>query len=808
MKDNNLQQLPMNEAKKKQLTIEENKIKSLESRLMGPSSDGNLPAECQPLQDADLENIKCKFFMEHSGYPNKNQNNNTINEILNDGQKIPASKRLKRKKQMKSKKTYLEMLNNKRKRETSSKADNENNGLLNNYITPRQNNKNSSNNNELLPKDLFSSKNCSLPNNQNIPGNNTTSGKKKKQILDYYAKIPGPLYNQNYSPFNLKGDNIPQIPFPNQNSSNKSNSSSNSGNADNINYRKEYINILNELNNKNKLLEEKEKEIENLSKKNEEMEQTIEQYVEINKNLDFEVRNCRMNLCRVIKENAEYERKLLKKKLTEQQYSIGKIGMQKTSHGQILDYFEDGEEIIEVRDRLTNIKSEREELDKQKKKLKSKLRQIINSQSNNKDNPERNSPHSPLQNQNLGSTPPQIINYGGNYSNLSLNTEQDSEAQGIVNNLEMINFKINNLIKEETELKDKKERLSNEKTSLISDLTLLNQESKCSFLLRRDPWPLLAGRYQTLSLLGKGGYSEVYKAYDLYNHCYVAVKLHQLSNNWNEEVKDNYIKHTERENLIHKQFDHPAILRQYDTIAIDNESFCTVLEYCTGPDLGTYIKRNKSISEKDARIIITQILLGLEYLNKLPQKIIHYDLKPENIIFNNYAIKISDFGLAKIMDTNKDKIQLTSQGVGTYWYLPPECFKENKDIDIDAKVDIWSVGVILYEMLFRTKPFGQNYSQNQILRDKIMTNVKKVEFPSKPVISEDCKEFIKGCLEIRQENRFDVFEALNSKFIKNDKTEKKEKNTSQNLNGIIGGSSLNGTLFAGNALGNNKMHFD
>ena len=79
-------------------------------------------------------------------------------------------------------------------------------------------------------------------------------------------------------------------------------------------------------------------------------------------------------------------------------------------------------------------------------------------------------------------------------------------------------------------------------------------------------------------------------------------------------------------------------------------------------------------------------------------------------------IKISDFGLSKIIDNNCDKVQLTSQGVGTYWYLPPECFEEKININISSKVDIWSCGVILYEMIYNKKPFGNNCSQDKLVK--------------------------------------------------------------------------------------------
>ena len=399
-----------------------------------------------------------------------------------------------------------------------------------------------------------------------------------------------------------------------------------------------------------------------------------------------------------------------------------------------MDYWEDGKKIIELKKNLENIKIRKEELDKQKKKLAS---------SKNK------------KNQNMEEN--------------GINNGNNNNISEIEDSKELLSFKMMQLQKEEIELKETKNKLEIEKSILIHEINLYNQETKCSFYQKKEGWPLLGGRYQIIGLLGKGGYSEVYKAYDLENHMYVACKLHQLNQNWREEVKDNYIKHTVRENQIHQEINHSKIVRHFDTIEIDNNSFCTVLEYCSGPDLATYLQRNRFVQEKEARIIITQILEGLEYLNKLPNKIIHYDLKPENIIFNNMEVKISDFGLAKIVESNTDRVQLTSQGVGTYWYLPPECFEEKKNVDISSKVDIWSVGVILFEMFFRKKPFGQNYTQDKLLKDHVMQNAKVVDIPSKPNISEECKDFIKRCLAYHPEDRYDVFQALESPFIKQEK---------------------------------------
>ena len=242
----------------------------------------------------------------------------------------------------------------------------------------------------------------------------------------------------------------------------------------------------------------------------------------------------------------------------------------------------------------------------------------------------------------------------------------------------------------------------------------------------------------------------------------------QLNENWPQEIKQSYIKHTIRENLILQNLNHKKIVKLYDTLEINDNSFCNILEYCSGPDLSLYIRKNGgSISEQIAKIIITQILQALIYLNNLTKKIIHYDLKPENILFDSdMNIKITDFGLAKIIEPNTEFVQLTSQGVGTYWYLPPECFEENKNIEINSKVDIWSLGVILYEIIFNKKPFGHGCSsQKKLVKDKIIQNAYSVEFPENPEISEKCKDFIQNCLKYKQSERYDAFQAFNSEFI-------------------------------------------
>lgn len=138
-------------------------------------------------------------------------------------------------------------------------------------------------------------------------------------------------------------------------------------------------------------------------------------------------------------------------------------------------------------------------------------------------------------------------------------------------------------------------------------------------------------------------------------------------------------KHVKRESDIQMKLDHPNIAKLYRVLEIDEDKRCMVfeLEYCIGPELSSYMKKHKIIEEREAKIYIKQVLCALNYLFNLKDKVIHYDLKPGNIIFHEGVIKILDFGLCKTIDSSNDetRIELTSQGVGTYWYLPPETFE-------------------------------------------------------------------------------------------------------------------------------------
>ncbi|ONI01627.1 hypothetical protein PRUPE_6G149600 [Prunus persica] len=329
---------------------------------------------------------------------------------------------------------------------------------------------------------------------------------------------------------------------------------------------------------------------------------------------------------------------------------------------------------------------------------------------------------------------------------------------------EIYKSRLASIKREEEVLLRERDRYELEKGRLIREMKRIRDEDGSRF----NNFQILNHRFALLNLLGKGGFSEVYKAFDLVEHRYVACKLHGLNAQWSEEKKQSYIRHAIREYNIHKTLVHHHIVRLWDIFEIDQNTFCTVLEYCSGKDLDAVLKATPVLPEREARIIIFQIFQGLIYLNKRTQKIIHYDLKPGNVLFDELGVaKVTDFGLSKIVenDVGSQGMELTSQGAGTYWYLPPECFELSKTPLISSKVDVWSAGILLYQMLFGRRPFGHDQTQERILREDTIIKARKVEFPSRPAISNEAKDFIRRCLTYNQAERPDVLAIAQDPFL-------------------------------------------
>ncbi|KAJ8935959.1 hypothetical protein NQ314_012551 [Rhamnusium bicolor] len=497
-------------------------------------------------------------------------------------------------------------------------------------------------------------------------------------------------------------------------------------------------------------LEVRNNKIEELTRANEELRHQISTQQKSIDQHKQQVNKCIEVVKKLLKEKSSIEKKEARQKCMQNRLRLGQFVTQRVG-ATFQENWTDGHAFQELARRQEEITAEREEIDRQKKLLLKKR------PSNNESGRKRNNSNALHNGTDSGFLKPDAVPG-------SLTLQEYYEAD------EILKLRQNALKKEDADLQLEMEKLERERNLHIRELKRIHNEDQSRF----NNHPVLNDRYLLLMLLGKGGFSEVHKAFDLKEQRYVACKVHQLNKDWKEDKKANYIKHALREYNIHKALDHPRVVKLYDVFEIDANSFCTVLEYCDGHDLDFYLKQHKTIPEREARSIIMQVVSALKYLNEIKPPVIHYDLKPGNILLTEGnvcgEIKITDFGLSKVMDEenyNPDHgMDLTSQGAGTYWYLPPECFVVGKNPPkISSKVDVWSVGVIFYQCLYGKKPFGHNQSQATILEENTILKATEVQFANKPAVTNEAKSFIRSCLAYRKEDRIDVLSLARHEYL-------------------------------------------
>lgn len=211
---------------------------------------------------------------------------------------------------------------------------------------------------------------------------------------------------------------------------------------------------------------------------------------------------------------------------------------------------------------------------------------------------------------------------------------------------------------------------------------------------------LYDNKYSFINDLGSGGFGTVFLAKENVSNRYVAIK--QLLNTDKEE-QDNIIHEIE---MVSK-FDHPNIVNYYHHFWRDDELFL-VMEYCPGGSLRDKIREGKIVAS-DALLWTQTLASCLRTVHN--KRIIHHDIKPDNILFSqNGIIKISDFGIA-----NKD--------IGTKSYMSPEIYSWDSETIQDPRVDIYALGVTLMEILTGKNPF------NNLSREEILEKHQKADFP-------------------------------------------------------------------------------
>ena len=204
----------------------------------------------------------------------------------------------------------------------------------------------------------------------------------------------------------------------------------------------------------------------------------------------------------------------------------------------------------------------------------------------------------------------------------------------------------------------------------------------------------LDGRYEIHELIGVGGMAYVYRCTDTIDDREVAVKIlkDEFLNN------DEFIRRFKNESKAIAMLSHPNIVKVYDVSFGDMIQYI-VMEYIDGITLKEYIGQQGVLDWREALHLTTQILRALQHAHN--KGVVHRDIKPHNImLLQDGTIKVTDFGIARLTDTQTKT--MTEQAIGSVHYIAPEQAKGSKT---DGKSDIYSVGVMLYEMITGKLPF-------------------------------------------------------------------------------------------------------
>lgn len=204
----------------------------------------------------------------------------------------------------------------------------------------------------------------------------------------------------------------------------------------------------------------------------------------------------------------------------------------------------------------------------------------------------------------------------------------------------------------------------------------------------------LDGRYEIKEIIGVGGMAVVYRAYDNVDDKIVAIKILKEEFTGNEE----FLRRFQNESKAIAVLSHPNIVKVFDVSFGDLIQYI-VMEHIDGITLKEYIEQNGPLSWNEAVYFTLQILRGLQHAHD--KGVVHRDVKPQNImVLPDNTIKVTDFGIARF--ARSEQRTITDKAIGSVHYISPE---QARGENTDEKADVYSVGVMLYEMLTGKLPF-------------------------------------------------------------------------------------------------------
>nr|WP_312576028.1 Stk1 family PASTA domain-containing Ser/Thr kinase [Sedimentibacter sp.] len=260
---------------------------------------------------------------------------------------------------------------------------------------------------------------------------------------------------------------------------------------------------------------------------------------------------------------------------------------------------------------------------------------------------------------------------------------------------------------------------------------------------------ILGNRYEILERIGGGGMSVVYKAKCNVLNRYVAIKILRDELTSDPEFVDKF----KQESLSAASLTHANIVNIYDT-GIEDGIYYIVMEYIKGETLKDYIKNKGSLDERETIRISRQIAEALKHAHS--NKIVHRDIKPHNILLTSDGIvKVADFGIARA--STSSTINNTSNVIGSVHYFSPE---QARGGYVDEKSDIYSLGIVMYEMITGSLPFDADNHISVAMKQIQEKPVPPSERVGDKKISQALEDIIMKCLEKNQSYRFQNIDEL------------------------------------------------
>ena len=268
---------------------------------------------------------------------------------------------------------------------------------------------------------------------------------------------------------------------------------------------------------------------------------------------------------------------------------------------------------------------------------------------------------------------------------------------------------------------------------------------------------ILEEKYEIIEQIGQGGMAYVYKARDLRLDRFVAVKV--LKNEFMEN--EEFLKKFLREAQADAKLAHPNIVNVYD-VGIQDGYYYIVMEYIDGSTLKDYIKSKKRITAEETVTIISAVASGLAHAHN--NNIIHRDVKPHNILLTSSKMaKVADFGIARAITSST--VTATEEALGSVHYISPE---QARGGFLDARSDLYSLGIMMYEMLTGELPYDADTPVAVALKH-VQNNV---EAPSGIVktIPENLNQIVLNLTRRKADDRYQSAEELLSdlKLVEND----------------------------------------